>query len=49
MLPWPLPGKRGGHVPAATRAIVHRSVYREFVDKGADRYRSVRVGMASDE
>jgi betaine-aldehyde dehydrogenase len=39
----------GQDCTAATRAIVHRSIYREFVDKVAELYRSVRVGLPADE
>ncbi|MBO1268251.1 gamma-aminobutyraldehyde dehydrogenase [Arthrobacter cavernae] len=39
----------GQDCTAATRAIVHRSVYREFVDKVAELYRWVRVGLPADE
>ncbi len=39
----------GQDCTAATRAIVHRSVYREFVDRVAELYRSIRVGAPADE
>ena len=39
----------GQDCTAATRAIVHRSVYREFVEKVAELYRGIRVGLPADE
>jgi betaine-aldehyde dehydrogenase len=38
----------GQDCTAATRAIVHRSLYAEFVDGVADLYRSVRLGPTAD-
>ncbi|WP_284982730.1 gamma-aminobutyraldehyde dehydrogenase [Arthrobacter sp. efr-133-TYG-118] len=39
----------GQDCTAATRAIVHRSVYQEFVDKLAKRFRDIRLGVQDDE
>ena len=39
----------GQDCTAATRAIVHRSIYQEFVDKLAKRFRDVRLGLQDDE
>lgn len=39
----------GQDCTAATRAIVHHSVYREFVEKVAELYRGIRVGAPADE
>ncbi|MFF2300508.1 gamma-aminobutyraldehyde dehydrogenase [Arthrobacter sp. NPDC058127] len=38
----------GQDCTAATRAIVHRSVYQEFVAKVAELYRGIRVGIPAD-
>jgi len=38
----------GQDCTAATRAIVHRSLYRDFVDGVADLYASVRIGPTDD-
>ena len=39
----------GQDCTAATRAIVHRSIYQEFVDKLATRFRDIRLGLQDDE
>ncbi|SKB99330.1 betaine-aldehyde dehydrogenase [Arthrobacter sp. 49Tsu3.1M3] len=39
----------GQDCTAATRAIVHRSIYQEFVDKLADRFRDIRLGLQDDD
>ncbi|MFB9164885.1 gamma-aminobutyraldehyde dehydrogenase [Arthrobacter psychrochitiniphilus] len=39
----------GQDCTAATRAIVHRSVYQEFTDKLAERFRDIRLGMQEDD
>ncbi|CAH0213775.1 Gamma-aminobutyraldehyde dehydrogenase [Arthrobacter sp. Bi26] len=39
----------GQDCTAATRAIVHHSVYEEFVTKVAELYRGIRVGAPADE
>ncbi|MFF1831335.1 gamma-aminobutyraldehyde dehydrogenase [Paenarthrobacter sp. NPDC058040] len=39
----------GQDCTAATRAIVHRSVYPAFVEKVAELYRSIRLGLPEDE
>jgi betaine-aldehyde dehydrogenase len=39
----------GQDCTAATRAIVHRSIYQEFVDKLAKRFRDIRLGLQDDD
>lgn len=39
----------GQDCTAATRAIVHRSIYQEFVEKLAERFRDVRLGLQDDD
>jgi betaine-aldehyde dehydrogenase len=39
----------GQDCTAATRAIVHHSVYEEFVTKVSELYRGIRVGASADE
>ncbi len=39
----------GQDCTAATRAIVHRSIYQEFVDKLATRFSDIRLGLPDDD
>ncbi|MHA7304253.1 gamma-aminobutyraldehyde dehydrogenase [Arthrobacter sp. TMN-49] len=39
----------GQDCTAATRAIVHRSIYQEFVDRLATRFRDIRLGLPDDD